>query len=218
MTKSGTTAALLVIATLTIASAARERLSGRPRMIAPAAAAHDRKMPLRPDPPGTINGAATPDNISDRAAYSILLRMLAFARSSDADKRTRAYVHFMRIGHESAGSCSDCPTSATTERDVDRLLSYAHDFGRRLELLDRKANELHKQLDSPVRQAQLITLRNQKNTLIDDFRTGMLASLGKPTRSAVQNFVDRRIKRKMKIIPENPPVLVQSQLLDRRLK
>jgi hypothetical protein len=160
--------------------------------------------PLPQDPQGTIDGSTQPDMISDRVAYSLLLRFLS-GRHTEAEKnRARSYLR-MIFG------CKDCGTKketaeqkAATQAEVEAFFSIASDFEEHVGAFDRQAREIKgrsgKQLDA-IAKNQLGNLQKQKNAFVDALVASLPSRLGASGVGKLRQYLKEEFKQKIKIGP-----------------
>ena len=123
----------------------------------------------------TTNNPPNPDNIPDRLAFTILFRFLANPMNSldeNVRRQSKLYLKQARLGRRNCNSCSAEPTD---EADVNVLLAAATEFQQRVDVLDRQAVQLKRQNrinPNPAIIAQLATLQQQKETIVDNLKSG----------------------------------------------
>ena len=140
------------------------------------------------DPPGTIDGAITPELIPDDIAYSLFFKFVAGRRTDDEKNRLRFYLQ---------------------QRDLD---------GIDVEALIRTADELQeadRALDndqialtvpprdrSPAMEARVAGLKERKRALVNEEVALLPNRVGQNGAERVRRHVIEYMKRKIKIIPE----------------
>lgn len=156
----------------------------------------------RPDRPGTINGALQPERIPDRAAYSILFRVLSNRNTEQEKQRARAYIRHVL-------ACSKCNKTKEDDTDADAILALVEEFNQKVNSLDSEVKRLkdtHWPQPSAQVMARLQEMQVQKDKVIDE----LISSL--PKRLSISGF-DKvkahigRMKTKMKVAPspQSPP-------------
>jgi hypothetical protein len=163
---------------------------------------------VRPDNPGTINGAVNPELIPDQAAYSVLFRFIANRQTDDEKSRIRAYIRQMGLGDQ---KCRSCPLSSEpSDKDIDALIAAAEVFQQRVGVLDRQVKEIKdRNWPNPSKEvmAQLTVLQRQKEVIVTEIVASLPGKLSADALEKVHRHTNERIKRKMKIVPgpANPP-------------
>lgn len=154
------------------------------------------------DPPGTIDGAKTPELISDETALALLLRAL-----NEPDQATEFEKKRSRALARSAG---------LGEPDTENLLRLARKFNSEVAVLDGKASQVHakRAVQAAVAGRPLLAVDPSSedgkalSSLNEDRKQAigsMLLELQLTTSLAgVNEFTEylQTIKRKMKIFPD----------------
>ncbi len=169
-----------------------------------------------PDPPGTINGLNNPTLIPDRAAYSILFRLIANRRTPAEKNRIESYIRGMlNIGCKSCGALIESGkmtnvgnADRTPEQeiaDINAIFATVEEFNQQVELLDNQArNVKENRRNNPQATLQLTALQTQKNALVEVKAAALIQRLSPVSRIKLQSFINERLKRKIKIVPAQP--------------
>jgi hypothetical protein len=150
------------------------------------------------DPPGTINGAVTPQLIPDRVAYILLLRLIADRPDSERGV-TRDYIRHVGLGRQ---DCLDCPETAISDDDIDALLITAKEFQRRVEVLDAQAQRIKDENwpnPSAETMARLAKLERQHDAISDEIIASLPRRLSAGGLIRLRQHVAQRMKRNIKI-------------------
>jgi hypothetical protein len=195
--------AILLLAVVVSAlgiTTARSKSGGRNVVSAPAvsglqAQEEDPPYPLEEqvpeDPPGTINGAETPELIPDHVAYSLLFDLVANRQTEEEVNHIRSYME--QVGLDAA--------------DSDALMAAAQDYYDRVSLLDTQAAEINFRAHpehlplSAEEQDELELLENQQQTVVNDVMASLTNSLSAAGAAQMRQHIDERVKRKTKIFP-----------------
>jgi hypothetical protein len=148
------------------------------------------KKNVKPDPPGTIDGAQNPQAIPDHAAYGVVLRMLMPRQNSDFEER-RALAWAQTAGLDYAAAIE--------------LYAVATEFGRRIKPVDQQINEVKNRSTWPdpdeQTKKQLSELNKQKEQIVIELIASMPTKMGVAGAAQFQRVINEKIKRKMKIVP-----------------
>lgn len=144
---------------------------------------------------------SSPDDISDRVAYSLFLRFLSNPpRSQDVNVRrqTRAYLRQARLGKI---PCATCTAEITDEADIDALIDVATEFQQRTGVLDQQAAQL-KRLNrinpNPVIKVQLAQLQKQREAVIDEIINSLPKRLSNHSIGGLRRFIREHLKLNIK--------------------
>ena len=148
------------------------------------------------DPPGTINGAETPELIPDHVAYSLLFDLIANRQTEDEVNRVRSYVS--QIGLD--------------EADGNTLMAAAQDYYDQVSVLDAQAAEINYRYHPdhhPVSEEEgneLQQLENQQEAIVNNVVASLMSNLSTGGAAQVRYHIDERVKRKTKIFPDDEVV------------
>lgn len=142
------------------------------------------------DPPGTIDGAATPELIPDQAAYMMVFRYIASGNPEERRERIHGYLRF----------------ALGVEGEVDRtaILAVAQEFQREVDVLDKQV-ALIKDQHWPDPTPEVLTRLDQLQRQFDEVLQRKVALL--PTKltgagfQQLQGQIRERVKRRMKYSP-----------------
>lgn len=143
------------------------------------------------------NNPTNPDTIPDRLAFTILFRFLANPMNSQDEnvrRQSKLYLKQARLGRRNCNSCSAEPTD---EADVNVLVAAATEFQERVDVLDRQAVQLKRQNrtnPNPAITAQLTTLQQQKEAIVDNIIASLPARLSNHAKQELQRFIRENIK------------------------
>jgi hypothetical protein len=144
---------------------------------------------VKPDPPGTIDGAINPELIPDLISYTLVFRTIAVRQGTAFEKaRSRAWA-------KSAG---------LDEAAADKLIEAASEFEARVKVLDQQAKEIKDRTwpdPGAATIAQLTALQARKAALVAEIVASLSPRLGKATAGKLRQHVTEHLKRKMKIAP-----------------
>lgn len=197
--------ALLAVAVVGAAISSSATFGARGGAAAAAAAA-----PAAPPPPAPalnpalrtpevlIDGSKNPDKISDRAAYSLLLRFLSGRKTEDEKRRARSYLKMVF-------SCSDCQDQAALESheaEIDAVLAAAGEFEKRVAEIDSQAKAIKERAGAQVSDDDKIRLgglQKRKEALVDEVTASLHGRLGQKGSQKLRGFVKEHMKPKMKV-------------------
>lgn len=168
------------------------------------ASSNDRQgKPVLPlDHPGTINGAQQPERIPDRAAYSILFRVLSNRNTEREKQRARAYVRHVL-------ACSKCSKTKEDDTDAEAIVALVEEFNLKVKNLDGEVKHLKdKHWPQPGAQvmARLQEMQAQKDKVMDELISSLPRRLSVNGLGKVKAHIGR-MKTKMKVVPspQSPP-------------
>jgi len=145
------------------------------------------------DPPGTIDGAKSPELIPDDVAYRLVL--LAVAEREDATDAQKARY---RAKVASAGLNED-------DTEAFRVILAA--FQKQLDALNAQANEILARDPLPYAGTpdyqRLVVLSKQREPVFAQAMSALPARLTADGLAKLQSYV-QKVKRGMKYLPENP--------------
>jgi hypothetical protein len=161
-----------------------------------------RKLVLPPDHPGTINGAQQPERIPDRAAYSILFRVLSNRNTEQEKQRARAYVRHVL-------ACSKCNKTKEDDTDADAILTLVEEFNQKVKNLDSEVKRLkdtHWPQPGAQVMARLQEMQVQKDKVMDELISSLPKRLSIDGLEKIKAHIGR-MKTKMKVVPspQSPP-------------
>ncbi|SRR6266851_3652320 len=142
---------------------------------------------LLQDPPGTIDGAITPELIPDDVAYSLFFNFLA-GRGTEKEKNSlRAYMQQVQLG----------------DIDLEALISTSQEYQNALNNIDTQQSALARANHQDLRgiETQLNELQQRRLVLLNEKVQSLPNRLGKTGAANIQRHVMEYIKRKVKIIP-----------------
>lgn len=147
------------------------------------------KKVVRPDPPGTIDGANNPELIPDHVAYTLVFRTLATRQGTEFEKaRSRAWAK--SIGFD--------------DMTADKLIEAANEFNARVSVLDQQANEIKNRTwpnpDAAV-MGQLTALQAKKEALVAEIAASLPGRLGQTAAANLHQNITGSLMRKMKVWP-----------------
>lgn len=129
----------------------------------------------------TIDGAKTPNEISDRVAYSLFMRFLSGRTTKVEKAHARSYLQMYLA--------SACDTDALSDTDLDSLLAEAEVYNQKVSALDRRSRDI----------INPRSLRKQKDQLVDATAAALPARLGMRVAEKVRAHLNDVFKRKVKI-------------------
>jgi hypothetical protein len=143
-----------------------------------------RQSSANQDPPGTIDGAVNKDLIPDNAAYTTLLRFVAYQAQADKPKADKAFaLSYLKFnGFEDA--------------DIKAIMAAADEFQKRVAVIDGQIEKLN-----PSTVDKLEQLRKQQDDLVQEFANSFSVRLSSKGQEKMNYLIQHRIKSKMKIIP-----------------
>lgn len=136
----------------------------------------------------TIDGSTNPELISDREAYSLLLRLIAHTVENNGKDQIRAYTRQMGL---------------TTE-DAEIIISIAKEYHQRVSNLDGQAKQIrqpHQPIQSIQVRAQLFRLQEQKEQIFIETINSLSGRLRADGMNKLRQYVNERFKRQMKVLP-----------------
>jgi len=142
------------------------------------------------DPPGTIDGAVTPDLIPDDVAYALFFKFLAGRRTVEQKSSLRSFVKQRPL---------------LADIDVEALMRVADEFQEAYKAIENDEKSLAAASDhrSPKLDAQFALLKQRKLSLVNE-RVGALPNIiGTDGAERLRRHVIEYVKRKVKIAP--PP-------------
>jgi hypothetical protein len=135
--------------------------------------------------PGSIIGSETPWAIPDDVAYVALLRQIGnLQKQNQGDLRLASYLHYIEVA-----SGVDI-----SETDLQRLVTIAREYHATVLSAEGAARAARFQ-----GRAVAVPVRETKDTALKVART-KLTVLQPETRSAIDNFVQNTVKRRMKLL------------------
>lgn len=141
------------------------------------------------DPPGTIDGARSPEMIPDHVAYSLLFNLLAGRKTATERESIRSYI---------------AQAGLADETDIDALLAVAEEFRLRADIIDKRAESIKAKGGQRLGMAavlQLNELQRQKEGLVLEVVDSLPARLSALGAVKLRLHINERVKRKIKIIP-----------------
>lgn len=163
--------------------------------------------------PGVIDGSVNPELIPDRAAYTVLFRLVAGHKNPndmEAKKRIRQYVRQMGIGRQNCRACDSSQEpnqqAQTDDKDIDAFIAAAEEFQQRASVLDRQVADIKKAnfpYPSGAVMATLTKLQHQKEAIVDEIVASLPRRLSADGMEKVRAHVNGRVKRLTKIKVQN---------------
>lgn len=138
------------------------------------------------DPPGTIDGAVTPELIPDDVAYSLFFNFVAGRGTEKAKNSLKSYMTQVQLGNI----------------DLEALMSTSDEYQRALNAIDSQSTldrTSHKSIHDI--ETQLNELKQRKLALVNEKVKSLPDRLGPSGAENVRRHVMKYIKRKVKIIP-----------------
>jgi hypothetical protein len=142
---------------------------------------------LAQDPPGTIDGAVSPQLIPDDVAYSLFFNFVAGRQTEKERNRLKSYLQQVQLA----------------EIDTEALISISQEYQRAVDDIDTKQSALSRtnHLQNKDLEIQLAELQQRRLALVDEKVKSLPARLGDRAAENVRRHVMEYIKRKVKIIP-----------------
>lgn len=157
------------------------------------------------DPAGTINGALTPEKISDHVAYSLLFDLIA-GRQTEAEKnRIRSYIRQVGLGKQ---SCKNCSSTGVGDADIDTLIVAAEEYRQQISVLDAQAAAINIRSHtsraplSISQVAQLKQLESRREAIVNNIAASLADRLSVEGTAKLRQIVSERVKRNTKIFPD----------------
>ena len=149
------------------------------------------QAPLLPqDPPGTIDGSATPHLVSDAVAYSMFFNF--FSNRSEGDKaKLQAYINQTHL----AGF------------NLRSLLETATYYQKRVTPIDTKAKLLQERTTKlsaeqmHVVNNEISLLQAERDAVTDEIIGLLPRRLGPQAATAIRRHIDEKVKPHIKIVP-----------------
>jgi hypothetical protein len=143
------------------------------------------------DPPGTINGAVSPELIADQVAYSLILRGIAEQEGATEEQTARARAKIQ--------------SAEVNTRDAATIFELAAQFEKQVVALDEEALAIHRKNASISENGpewqQLMQLNAERNQLINDTIALLNARLSPEGLQKLGAYV-QAAKRRMKVYPK----------------
>jgi hypothetical protein len=153
------------------------------------------------DPPGTIDGAKSPELIQDDVAYLMMLRLIA-SHSTELEKhRVRSYIKHLGLG---VFDCIECPRKRSPDTDVDLVMDIAAKFRQETSDLEQRVKEIkEKNWPNPSQEAlqELGVLENRFNVRLHAKVIELKSRLSIEGRDNLSESITKGIKPKIKIYP-----------------
>lgn len=139
------------------------------------------------DPPGTIDGAFTPELIPDDVAYSLFFNFVAGRGTEKQKNSLKSYMQQVQLG----------------DIDVEALISTSQEYQQALNALDSQQSALGRANHQSMRdiETQQNELKQRKLALVNEKVESLPNRLGIAGAENVRRHVMEYIKRKVKIIP-----------------
>lgn len=146
-----------------------------------------------------IDGAVTPDKISDHDAYIILFRFIARRETDEEKNRIKSYL-------SQALGCNRCEgPNASEQADVETLIAAAAEFDQQATILDMQAGVVleryhpdHRPMTSEDK-TFLTQLQRQKEELAKSIAASLKSRLSSEGWKNLNKHIKERMKKKMKI-------------------
>ena len=202
MRKVAVSLAIAMLVFLCVASGMLRGSANSPKTN-PAAAQQPARAPAI-DPPGTVNGATSPDMIPDRVAYSLVFRLISSQHGDEARQRIRSYVRQLGLGKK---TCETSTLPGSDESDIEAFLAAADEYGQRVGILDRQVKEIKDRNwpnPSPQVMLQLEQLQKRKEAIADEIINSLSRRISKDGLMAVRTSIGDRVKHRVKIRPDPP--------------
>jgi hypothetical protein len=151
---------------------------------------HSQPKSIREDPSGTIVGAMNPEQVPDRAAYTILFIVLAKRVGKEQEAVANSYLKQF-----------DAQLSAS---DIDTFMLIADEYWTAVTPLDGKARELkdqHWPRPPAAVMDELRRLQRKKDALIDSKTSSLSNRLSSAGLAILTHRVIPHIKSRIKIAP-----------------
>lgn len=142
-----------------------------------------------PEPPGTVDGATSPDQIPTEVAYNFFLRL-----ASCSDRDPQLYKTKCRLVQEAIGLSPD------DKGKVSKFLSGFHDT---IVNVDNQIAQLRRNSDSQSK-AQRVALVAQRKSMIKATADGLRLQLSEDGKERFDEYIDK-MKGNIKIIPQVKP-------------
>jgi hypothetical protein len=138
-----------------------------------------------------IDGADNPENIPDRVAYSLFLRMISGYKNETEKRYVEAYIEQMGIANKA---------------DAQALLAVAMEFKRRADDIEAEAKKARQRLNESATgreaaQATLRQLRLKRDSITDDIMSNLPRRLSQDGEAKVRRFINEQVKRKVRMHP-----------------
>ena len=148
------------------------------------------KKDVKPDPPGTIDGARHPQAIPDHAAYAVIFRMLMPQQNTDFEKRRAlAWAYNAELDEAAA----------------NKLYEVVTEFARRIKPVDQQINEVKNRSTWPDPDEQtkrrLTELNRQKEQIVIELTSSMPTKMGAAGETRLRRVINEKVKQRMKIVP-----------------
>jgi hypothetical protein len=144
-------------------------------------------MPMKDssqDPPGTIDGAVTPQLIPDTTAYTLFFNFFADRKEAERGK-LRSY----------------CKHSALADVNLDGLLTAARFYKQQVADVDAQAEAVRNGEPPASAVAKLENLRKMREAIVARVMSKLPQFVGVSGAAAVRRHIEERIKPHTKIIP-----------------
>lgn len=141
---------------------------------------------ILPQQTNIIDGSIHPELISDRAAYSVLFRLIANRKTPQEISHIRAYIRQIGFG----------------DADVNGLVAAAEEFHQRVSPLDAQAKQIkaaNPGIATPELKGELLRLQHQKDAIVDQLVVTLPQRLTPDARGRLRDHLSERVKRHMKI-------------------
>ncbi len=139
------------------------------------------------DPPGTIDGAVTPELIPDDVAYSLFLNFVGGRETEKAKNALKSYMQQVQLG----------------DVDLEALISTSQEYQQALNTIDNQQSLIVRANHKSIRdiETQLNEFKQRKLALVNEKVESLPNRLGKAGAENVRRHVMEHVKRKVKIIP-----------------
>jgi hypothetical protein len=155
---------------------------------------------------GAVDGSLNPELISNKTAYSVMLRLLSNRKSDEEKARGRSYIKSLL--QLKCGSCNELEkgdgTLAEDEADIDAVFSEVKEFEEKVTAFDNLVEEIKWRNwpdPNPVSIAQLENIQAQKDAMVNETILNLKNKLSEKSRKIFDKRVEEQVKRKIKLIP-----------------
>jgi hypothetical protein len=140
---------------------------------------------INDDPPGTIDGAKSPELIPDDVAYGLFFRFLSDRQSVNEKKSMDAYFK----------------KSVLNGVNVDALLALGDEFKRRVALVDAQAQAYRDQHPARSNEEAMLGFREQYKAITADLTASLPNRIGADWAEKVRQHINEHVKLHVKIVP-----------------
>jgi hypothetical protein len=137
-------------------------------------------------PAVSVDGAAKPEKIPDRVAYSLFFRMISGRQTELQKRHILSYLKQLELN----------------EADSNALLTLAEEYRERVAVLDNQATQIAR--NQPLDKRELKKLTLQKEAITKDVTASLRFRLSKDGFDKVQQNVTQRVKRNTKLFAVHP--------------